>query len=223
MRSRHPIETVTPTVDGPVLEVLAREPDALTAAQIQVRLEDYSVEGIRRALSRLTFQGTVMRSGTSRRYLYRLNRDHVAAAAVVHLASLRQELLARMRREIGSWRPAPVAVAVRFDRAPSRAWKDPVVILLVRDVSDDGRWWGRQVTHLEEGMLRWSGNPVIIQQAVADARHATSCDAPLVHHHVLFGSPDLLAAYFPAPRGGVHSILTQRPPSGDSGSVASTP
>src|SRR4051794_31708280 len=100
MKAHRPLETITPTMDGPVLEVLAREEWAITVAEVHARLSDFSLEGVRRVLARLTFQGTVVRSGTSRRYVYCLNREHVAAAAIVHLAGLREELLGRIHREI---------------------------------------------------------------------------------------------------------------------------
>lgn len=55
----HPLATVTPTVDGDVLAVLAQNEATFTPGQLRRLLGRYSEAGIRKVLMRLTEQGVV--------------------------------------------------------------------------------------------------------------------------------------------------------------------
>src|SRR6266508_1038245 len=55
----HPIRAVVPTLDGPVLEVLARTTRPLTGREIHRLAETGSPNGVRLALTRLSGQGLV--------------------------------------------------------------------------------------------------------------------------------------------------------------------
>lgn len=156
-----PFAAVTPTLDGDVLAALARVDAELTGRQLQGVIGHSSVEGVRRAAERLVRQGIVHRRAVGRAHVYRLNREHVAAAAVERLAALDQELLDRLRTAIAAWTPAPVAAVLFGSAARGEAGADSDLDLLVIRPSavdpDDDRWRA-QLTELAERATAWSGN-----------------------------------------------------------------
>ena len=79
MELSRPLATVTPTLDGDVLRVLARADADFTGGDIHRLLDGPSIRGIAKTLNRLTEQGIVNRRLAGRAFLYRLNRDHLAA------------------------------------------------------------------------------------------------------------------------------------------------
>ena len=58
-----PMLTISPTIDGDVLSVLARADAAFTAPKVQRLLERHSVPGVRKVLNRLVEQGIVNEIG----------------------------------------------------------------------------------------------------------------------------------------------------------------
>lgn len=61
-----------------------------------------SHSGVLDVLNRLAEHGLVERQEAGRAFLYKLNRDHLAAPAVEVLANMRSELLSRLRRATGN-------------------------------------------------------------------------------------------------------------------------
>lgn len=157
---QRPLTTVTPTLDGDVLTVLARAEAEFTGRAVHRLLGRASERGVRNALERLVRQGVVIsrRAGASK--LYRLNADHLAAPAVKALATLREELLRRLARTVAEW-DAPPAQAVLFGsvaRGDADEGSD-LDILVVRphDVADYDRWQD-QLTRLQRDATAWTGN-----------------------------------------------------------------
>ena len=107
-----PTRSVTPTLDGPVLAVLAAAGRPLTVGQIADVSVRGSEIGIRRSLARLVEQGIVRATVMGRNQVHELNRDHIAADIAIQLAGLRNELWRRFREEFASWRPTPLYAAV---------------------------------------------------------------------------------------------------------------
>lgn len=103
MQLSRPLATVTPTLDGDVLAVLARQDGTLTTGQIHRILAQFSEEGVRRVLQRLTRQGIVLSDRVGNAYSYRLNRDHLAAEHIIKLADLLATFLARLTERLASW------------------------------------------------------------------------------------------------------------------------
>ena len=68
MELNRPFATVTPTLDGDVLAVLAAHDATFTTGQIHRVLNSFSEEGIRRVLSRLVLQGVVLAERVGRTY-----------------------------------------------------------------------------------------------------------------------------------------------------------
>jgi len=97
----HPIRSVVPTLDGPVLEVLARTTRPLSGREVHRLAGTGSPNGIRLVLARLAEQGLVYAEERAKAVFYTANRDHVAWPAVEILTGLRRTLLDRLRAELG--------------------------------------------------------------------------------------------------------------------------
>jgi predicted nucleotidyltransferase len=155
-------------------------------------------------LHRLVDQGLVTEQEATPSLLYSLNRDHVAAPAVMALAQLRAEFLDRIRGQIGQWRIAPDSAAIFGSAARGDgSTESDVDVFLVRPdaVDEDDSEWRRQVADLSAAISRWSGNPAsVIEISAAEAgglseRQATIAEQLLRDAVYLAGRPvaDVLA------------------------------
>ncbi|OXM44916.1 hypothetical protein CFP75_32805 [Amycolatopsis alba DSM 44262] len=151
--------TVTPTLDGDVLAVLANHDGIFTTGQLHRLLTRHSEEGIRKVLRRLTKQGVVLSDRVGNAFAYRLNRDHLAAEHIIGLAQLQKTLLERIEDRLESWEILPVYAAVFGSAARGGMAEDSDVdLLLIRpDDADDDRW-ETQVHELAVEVTRWTGN-----------------------------------------------------------------
>jgi predicted nucleotidyltransferase len=125
--------SLTPTLDGPVLAVLAQSGRPLTVGEIAARAARGSEIGVRRVLARLVEQGIVQATEMGRNRVHELNREHISAAAAELFAGLRLELWKRLREELAGWDPQPLHAAVfgsaaRGDGGP----ESDIDLLLVR-------------------------------------------------------------------------------------------
>jgi predicted nucleotidyltransferase len=107
-----PTRSVTATLDGTVLAVLAAAGKPLTVGQVAQQAVRGSEIGIRRSLARLVEQGIVRATLMGRNQVHELNRDHIAASIAEALAELRPELWKRLRAELSCWRPRPLYATV---------------------------------------------------------------------------------------------------------------
>ena len=103
-----PTRAMTPTLDGPVLAVLALAGKPLTAGEVAARTPRGSEIGVRKCLARLVEQGTVRATQMGRNRVHELNREHLAAPVAELLANLRLELWNRFRKTLGTWNPKPL-------------------------------------------------------------------------------------------------------------------
>jgi predicted nucleotidyltransferase len=158
MKTSHPINSVIPTVDGLVLEVLAGTTGPLNLVSIQSLARDASVSGVRKALLRLVSTGVVEQVPGG----YALNRDHLAAPAVLALAGLRSELMARIARATSTWEPQPALVGI-FGSAARREGDDDSDIDIL--VVTEGSTGPDQAGGLAQQVQRWTGNPCHIVTA----------------------------------------------------------
>src|SRR5680860_170248 len=156
-----PYASVTPGLEGDVLDVLAGTTRPLSARRVSTLVKRGAFNGVLKALDRLVDQGIVRREEAGRAYLHTLNRDHLAAEAVESLASMRAELLERLRVELAGWDPAPVHAslfgsAARGDGGTS----SDVDLFLVRPegVADDDSGWSDLRENLEARVTGWTGN-----------------------------------------------------------------
>lgn len=156
-----PIRSVVPTLDGPVLAVLARTTRALTVSEIHRLAETGSENGVRKVLARLTKEGTVHADVRTVATFYKVNREHLAWSAIETLSSLRSILLQRTRAELDTWSPTPIHASLfgSAARSDSDARSD-IDILLVRpdDVTEDHESWANQVDRIRNHIEAWTGN-----------------------------------------------------------------
>jgi predicted nucleotidyltransferase len=107
-----PTRAVTPTLDGPVLAVLAASGRPLTVGQVAQQAARGSEIGIRRSLARLVEQGIVRATVMGRNQVHELNREHIAAEVAVLLSDLRNRLWENFRTEFKGWKVKPLYAAV---------------------------------------------------------------------------------------------------------------
>jgi hypothetical protein len=159
MQLNRPIATITPTLDGDVLAVLARQEDSFTTGQLHRVLTRFSEEGIRKVLQRLTGQGIVHCERVGNAYSYRLNREHLAAGPVTKLANLPDTLLRRIEERLASWTVRPVYAAVFGSAARGTMTPDSDLdLLLIRPDDSPPDNWDEQVGALMADVTRWTGN-----------------------------------------------------------------
>ena len=158
----NPISSVIPSAHGVVLAVLAHADVQMSGRQI-TKLTNGRVQQSRTndILGQLTQAGVVSCERHASVYLYRLNRDHVVAEAVMILATLRERLTQRMRETVLGGVLAPVAVlmfgsAARGDAGPH----SDIDILVARPdaVDVDNESWQKQLSDLSLSVTSWSGN-----------------------------------------------------------------
>jgi predicted nucleotidyltransferase len=159
MELNRPLATITPTLDGDVLTVLARHGATFTTGQVHRILARHSEEGIRKVLRRLTSQGIVLAERVGNAFAYRFNQDHLAAQHIVGLARIQETFLASLEDLLKSWRTPPVYAAVFGSAARGQmTTSSDVDLLLVRPHAAAEPEWEDQVNSLTTTVTRWLGN-----------------------------------------------------------------
>ena len=159
MELNRPLATVTPTLDGDVLAVLAQHEVSFTTGQLHRVLSRYSQEGIRKVLIRLTRQGVVYAERVGNSYSYRLNGDHLAARPIIELAHIPRTLLQRLEDRLSAWAFKPTYAAVFGSAARGTMTEDSDLdILLVLDDDTPIDEWEQQVAELAADVSKWTGN-----------------------------------------------------------------
>jgi predicted nucleotidyltransferase len=180
----HPYSALSSTLDGVVLNALAGTTRPLTGREVSRLAGRKSHAGARDVLNRLVVHGLVSRQEAGRALLYTLNRDHLAAPAVLLLAGLREELLSRLRETIAKWDIAPVHAslfgsAARGDGGTS----SDIDLLLIRApgiAAEDARW-RQQLDDLAASVLSWTGNRLSIAEvAGGDVRRVNEADGSIL-------------------------------------------
>jgi Nucleotidyltransferase domain len=195
MDYRRPLLLITPTLDGDVLAALARADIELSGRELARHVRHGSPEGIRRAADRLVGQGTVLRRPAGAAHLYRLNREHLAAPWIEGLASLREQLIERLRAQIARW-GQPARVALLFGSvARNEATADSDLdLFIVRPGScdPDSEPWRDQLLDLQRSATAWTGNDARVleygEQELAALAGASLLDDVLRDGIELFGS-----------------------------------
>ncbi len=183
MELSRPLSTVTPTLDGDVLTVLARHDVTFTTGQLHRVLTRHSEEGIRKVLQRLAKQGVVQSDRVGNAFSYRLNRDHLAAEHIIGLAGLQETLLNRLQVRLASWNVPPVYAAV-FGSAVhgSMTVDSDLDLLLVRPDDTPDALWDTQVDDLMSNVTRWIGNDARSLQFTATELATHADEEPVLHN-----------------------------------------
>lgn len=152
MNTADPMRSIVPSLDGPVLQALTGSTAPLRLSDVHGLVGSASISGVRKVLVRLVKAGLVHQVPGG----YVLNRDHVAAPAVLRLAGLRSELFERIAAIVTQWRPRPALVGVFGSMARREGDEDSDIDLLV--ITDDSAGPER-IGDLAEQVGRWTGNP----------------------------------------------------------------
>jgi predicted nucleotidyltransferase len=152
MQSAHPITSVIPTLEGPVLEALAGTTMPLTLSEVHrlVGPGAASLSGVRRALLRLAVGGVVLTVPGG----YQLNREHLACPGIIALTGLRFALYERIAEVVRSWSPPVRTAGVfgSFARGDGSADSDIDIVVLGDDVDVD------RLDELATRVEHWTGN-----------------------------------------------------------------
>jgi hypothetical protein len=181
-----PISNVIPGARGVVLGILAATDAALTGNKI-AELSDGAVSqsGVSKAMAPLVASGVVRVEHAGPANLYTLNRDHVAAGAVVAAADLRNELLARMTAAAQAWEVVAVAVVLFGSAARATAGTaSDIDVLVIRPdgVSPDDPRWEAQTMVYAADVGRWSGNGCrLLEYSESEYYALVAADDRLVH------------------------------------------
>jgi predicted nucleotidyltransferase len=162
MELKSPNSTVVPSLDGPVLQVLAEAEDGLSGRQIHKMAGVGSVAGVRLVLQRLAATGLVHVDDLGNSLLYRLNRKHLVAPIVEQLANLRSTLIARLADEISGWQIPPVHASVygAIARGDGELDSDVDLLLIRPDQHElDDALWEDQIGRLMQTVVDLTGNP----------------------------------------------------------------
>jgi predicted nucleotidyltransferase len=200
MQMDRPFAAVTPTVDGDVLNVLARAEAEFTPPAVHRVIGRHSVDGVRRSLQRLASQGVVSVRPIGRALAYSLNRRHLAWPAIEHLSRLREELVGRITAAVGGWEIKPELVALFGSAAvgPMRTDSDVDVLAVRPDRVDDGDIvWRTQIGALESEVHSWTGNDCRVLEFALDEVKRTRKDERVLndiarHGIAAFGDIGLL-------------------------------
>lgn len=180
-----PISTAIPTLDGPVLAVLARTSQPLTGRKIHQLAAGGSETGTRKVLRRLAATGLVTATEVGASVQYALNREHLAAVAVLELTTLRLRLFERMRAVIDQWAPEiqPTHASVFGSAARGDGdLRSDVDLLLVHGFTGHppAEWIGH-VAALGDQVHGWTGNHLQTYEISAtELAHHIQSDDPIV-------------------------------------------
>lgn len=163
MRLQNPFAAINTTgIDSQILVVLARTEQYLTVAEIhQLIPEDGSIQGIRKALTRLAQQGTVLERFTGRSAGYALNRQHLLAQSILNIANIKSTLIDRVSQEIFEWEVQPFTAqlfgsAARGDMSNN----SDIDLLIVMPLNTDRDTATTLIDKLANQVHMWTGNDV---------------------------------------------------------------
>lgn len=155
----HPVRGVIPTLDAPVLEVLAGTTKPLSGREVYRLAIAGSDRGVRLVLNRLVAQGLAVADAHAGSTLYVANRAHLAWPAIESLVGLRATLLDRLRDLIGGWPVTPVHASLFGSAARGDGdERSDIDVLIVRPDASPDDAWEAQLDALRSWVLESTGN-----------------------------------------------------------------
>ena len=206
MDLQHPLRSLVPSLDWAVLEVLAAAQTGLGGSQIARLSSRGSRKGQAAVLDRLVDHGLVIAEPANQGFIYRFNRDHLLAPAVMVAVGLRAQLLQRLEDEAAQLAPRPVHASVfgSFARGEAGVESD-IDILLLAGGEPDVAAWDTQIDRLQERVRLWTGNRCrCLVFSVERAQQLSAQGEPIVANWIEDG---LVLTGDPLPR-----ILTEKAP-----------
>jgi hypothetical protein len=146
------------------------------------RVAGVSANRAGQVLSHLAEHGLVLVEEHGAGRLCRLNRSHLAAAAVVALVDLRGRLVTFLRDEVASWaRPAGHASLFGSAARGDGDTSSDLDILVIRDNPDDEDGWEGQLYESGERIFAATGNRVAwFAITMADLERAVAAGESIV-------------------------------------------
>lgn len=171
-------------IDMEVVRVICRTTRPMTGREVARLVRAGSQPSVNTSLRRLAAEGVVDAEEAGSAYLYRFNRDHLAAPALEQLAGIRTELERRLRVEIAGWTVAPAHASIFGSAArgdgDTASDIDVFVVRPARVGEDDARWRA-QLARLSERVYAWTGNHVGVSEVSAtDVRRLRRDRPPVV-------------------------------------------
>jgi predicted nucleotidyltransferase len=176
-----PYTAICSSLDSEVLATLARTSRPMTGREVARLTGRNSHGGVLDVLNRLSEHGLVDREEAGRAFLFRLNRNHLAAPAVEILAGMRTELLHRIRDSIDTWEIAPRHVSLFGSAARGEGGTESDIDLFVvrpKGFSEDDPRWRTQVEDLARQVQSWTGNHAGIAEVSGDEITRLRSDEP---------------------------------------------
>lgn len=153
-----PLRSLIPSLDSAVLEVLAATESSMSLAQVAKLAPRGSRAGLALAIGRLVDHGLVTATPANRGDMFRLNRDHVLADAVLSAARARTTFLERIGEHVARMRPGAIHVSAFGSFARRDAGPDSDIdMLFVLPVPPDDSWFD-DVSLLGDLVQTWTGN-----------------------------------------------------------------
>ncbi len=193
-----PYAAVLSPAEGPILAVLAGTTKAFSGREV-ARLSGVSVNGAWKALQRLAEHGLVNEEPAGgKTTLYTLNRDHLAAEAIVTLIRLRSILVSRITEQMESWtiQPAHASLFGSAARGDGDTTSDvDIFIVRPKGVDEEDTRWRSQLDELADAVRSWTGNHAGISEIPESELARLRRERPQVIQDVerdgitLFGEP----------------------------------
>jgi predicted nucleotidyltransferase len=193
-----PYAAVLSPAEGPILAVLAGTTKALSGREV-ARLSGVSVNGAWKALQRLAEHGLVNEEPAGgRTTLYSLNRDHLAAEAIISLTRLRSSLVSRIKEQLASWEIQPVHASLFGSAARGdgdTASDIDIFVVRPKGVDEEDTKWRSQLDELADAVRSWTGNHAGISEIPGSELARLRRERPPVAEDVerdgitLFGEP----------------------------------
>jgi len=189
MHAGLPLRSIIPTIDAPVLTVLAGTTRPLSGRRVAA-LAGASHPAVGAVLARLTEAGIVTATPQGPSVLYVANRDHLAWPAIETLTRLRGAALDLMRDSIGSWPIAPRTALLfgSFARADGDDSSDIDLLVVPPSMPSGARaaqgWqqrWEHQVVELQELVQHATGNHVqVLDEDLGKLRRRVQAADPIL-------------------------------------------
>ncbi len=168
----HPVQAVIPGTQGRVLAVLAESTAELNLRTV-ARLASVSPAQASRVLPGLVELGLVDRREVPPSSLFRLNRQHIAAQAVIELARSHDIALERIATAARNLQVPPASLIIfgSFARREADRHSDIDALIVRPDgVDEDDETWAAGLEQWREVVRSVTGNPVeVIETDRAEA------------------------------------------------------
>jgi hypothetical protein len=178
-----PLCSLVPSLDSATLEVLAGTESGLSVSQIARLANRGSRQGHTAVLDRLVDHGLVTADRANQGYLYKLNRQHVLADAVLSAYGARPVIISRLVAAVEGLSPRPVHASLfgSFARREAGPASDIDLLLVFSDSGYEDQAWPEQVQELAGQVLSWTGNRLeYIVLAVAELHRVAKAVEPIV-------------------------------------------